>query len=274
VLELQYLYSDVDAHRTGTDSQRHTGSLSYMLSLSSVREVGLTASHSKIDFDPPFAPDLDVTQVAATFNQLGSTVDTSFTGGYSWTQRDLDREDVRGALADLTLTWRPNSIAVVEFNAGHRITDRSTNLLGGLPRRAVEEDTDLNEVFKETVASIVLTRPIGNNEVALSIRASREDYEDVPRDSERASIGLVLTREVSPRTTFRGAFDIGRRDFSSDGIERDEYRGGLSVEHRFTPRLAFTVAARYEEWDQDTAGRNFSEWLGSASIRYTLLERR
>ena len=49
---------------------------------------------------------------------------------------------------------------------------------------SVDVNSDLGEVFTETLAEVSLTRTIGRSQIGVRAFAAQEDYEDVPRDDD------------------------------------------------------------------------------------------
>ena len=274
-LQIEYLYTDVTANRTETDSQRHSGSLRYVMNVSSTRTVTLTGSNIQVEFDDALAADLDTTIASATLAQRGAHADYVFTAGYNRTERE-DRDDVDGPIFDLGVTWRATPLTIVTLQAAHRITDRSGELLdriGGLDD-AIDEDTDLNEVFTQSRATVTVSRPLGNNQVSLVMLADREDYEDVLRDNERRSGTLNISRALNPLTTATASLGIGRREFTDEGRQQNEYRASLGLSRQLSPRFDLRIGASYDEWDADDPERSFKDWVGSVSLSYLLFDRR
>lgn len=275
-VQLEYLYTDVRANETATDSTRHTANLRYIVDLSSVRELTFAAGYTDVDYDDDLAADIDTTRGTVSLASTGGQVAYTLTGGYSRTRRDLGRDDVNGPILEVDATWSATALTTVQFQGRRLITDRSDSLLITAPLEFGEElrqDTDLNEVFTDTHATVTVTRPLGNNRLAVSLLAAREDYEDVLRDNERAGVQLTLSRDLSPRTSLSATLEAGRREFLDEDEEQDEYRGTLMLNHTLTRRLDLGFGARYEEWDSSDPGREFDEWVGMVSISYRLFER-
>lgn len=278
-LQLEYLYTDVSAEETETDSERQTGTLRYIVGLSAVRSVTFTGSYNAVDFDNPLAPDLDVSIATVTFSQTEGDLAYDLTAGYNRTERDQDRDTVDGPIFEAGMTWNFTTQTVIALEAARQITDRSSNLMSGrldFGEGQVSEDTDLNEVFTETRGSVSLSRPFGNNEITLSATASEEDYEDALRDSERYSVGVSLNRALNRRTNLSLDFEAGRREFTDEAEEQDEYRGALRISRELTRRFSLSLGVRYDERESDTeggvgSGRSYEEWTGVITLGYRLL---
>lgn len=271
--QLAYLYSDVNAE-TRTDSERHTGTARYIIALSATRSLTFEASNSQVEFDNPFAPDLDTWTGSATLSQTGSSSELSLTGGYSTVGRSMNRDDVDGLIFDLDFTWQAGANTAVGISGSQQLRDRSSELGTGTGDfgDSVAVNSDLNEVFTETLAEISLTRTIGRSQIGVRAFAAQEDYEDIPRDNDRTGVGLTFARDLTPLTTLRASIELGTREFDDENEEFDEVRGNVQLIWRVGRRLTFSVGAQYDDREADTLGtREYDEWIGSIGVSYTIL---
>ena len=160
--QLAYLYTDVDFDETQTDSERQMGTARYIVALSRTRSLSFDVSNDRVDFDSEFAPDLDTWTGSATISNTGSNSQFSFTGGYSTVGRTMNREDVDGTIFDLDISWQAGVNTIVAISGSRQFRDRSTALATGRSDfgESVEENTDLNEVFTETLAEVSLSQTL------------------------------------------------------------------------------------------------------------------
>lgn len=273
-VQVSYLYTDVRAEETDTDSHRHTGALRYVIELSPIRTLTFSASNIRVQFDNPIAPDLDVRLGEVTFDHRGNRVEYTLTGGYNETHRNQDRDTVDGAVGELSVRWNATSETSLELAASRRIVDNSSSLTTGILDfgESVDEDSDLNEVFTETMGRVALASRLGNNDVVLTVSAGDEDYEDALRDSERQAVNAMLNRDLNPRTSLRAMIEFGKREFTDEGDEYDEIRGTLELTRQMTRRFEVVLGVLYEERDPSgTGGFAYDEWVGRLQLRYHLL---
>lgn len=272
-IQVEYLYSDVSVEETNTDSERQTGAARYVLDLSSIRTLTLEAARRDVDFDDPVAPDLESTIGTVTLDHAGRELTYSLSGGYNRTKRELDRDTVDGAIFDVNVQWTPRPATTLGLEASRDIRDQSSSLLAGGGGRGdfIDEETDVNEVFTESRGAVTWNQRLGANDLALTLSATEEDYEDIPRDSERLAIALGLTRALNQRTTLRGRIELGNREFLDTDEEYDEIRGSLDLSRRLSRRFTVTVGAYYEERDSDEiAESSYDEWVGRISLTYRI----
>jgi hypothetical protein len=273
--QLEYLYTDVNDDETDTDSKRQNGSARYILELSSVRTTTLEATRQDVDFDDPGAPDLETWIGSVTYAQTGGNLQYSLMGGYNRTSRTLGREDVDGGVFAVSMIWDATSNRSLSLEASHGLRDQSSMLLsgGGGFGDEINEDTDLNELFAETLLDVALTQRLGANEFELSVRGTLEDYEDVPRDSDYLAGRLDYERNVSRRTTFRAYVEAGKRNYTNEGSQYKEVLAGMELSRFMSRRFALSLQVLYEKRESEALGilENYDEWVGALTLSYQLI---
>jgi hypothetical protein len=274
-LELDYRYADVSTGGGDADSVRHSGSLRYIRDLSAVRSLVLEASQRRTDFDRPTAVDLDTTEGSLALVKSEGRVRYTLTGGYTQTRRD-DLDDVTSPLLAGNLGWDLTPITTLTVDASRRLTDLSSDFRAGATEFSdrVDQDSNVTDVFVETLASASLTRPWRNNLLSFGIRYRDEDYEEVPRDNELIGAGFSLTRDLNPRTTLVATVEAGRQEFPATAAEQDQLRGSLRLTRDVSRRIRFAAEVRYEEWDSEEEIATFEEWATILSLDYALLRPR
>lgn len=273
-VQLEYLYTDVNDEETDTDSKRHTGAARYILSLSALRSVVFETTHQDVDFVNPSAPDLKIWTGTAGLVHEAEDLRYTLTGGYELTERTLGRSDVDGAIFDASLEWNITGTRSLEATAYHQIRDSSSLLLtgGGGFGDEIDEDSDLNEVLKETLFDLSFTQRIGPNEFILSGRSIVQNYEDIPRDTDYLGAGLAYVRHVSPSTTLRADVFAGEREYTNDDEAFDEIRTSLEITRQFSRRLSASLSAVYQENTSDELPLNdYEEWIGAITLTYRLV---
>lgn len=271
-LQFEYLFTDVRAEETNTDSQRHTGTARYILRMSAARGITFESSFTDIDFDNPFAPDIESWRHSVTYRQTGANLQLSLTGGYNRFDRDLDRDTVDGGMFNVDLGWQRGA-SRLSLSGGQQLRDNSSRLTGATGfGEFIREDTDLNEAFTETLGRLTWSQSFGRTNLGLSVFASKEDYEDVARDSERVGVSLTLSRQLNRRTTMEARFAATNRKFDDQMQAFDEYNGSLRLTRELGRALNVSLGVVYEERNGDgDAGTDFREWIYSIGIAYTVL---
>ncbi len=269
-LQFQYVYGDVHASETDTDSVRHTGIVRYIIQSSATRSFTIEAINNQVQFENPIAPDIDAWTGQVTWAQQSGATEISLTGGYTSMSRTLNRNDLDRPLVDLELTWdvRPNT--QLGLSGAYEIRDQANSLTGGTGYTR-PTDSDINEVFTNRRGEISLTQAFGRTDVTLFARYYDEDYEEALRDNESQGVGLRLARQLTPRTSFSLDAEFTNRDFSDQGDDQDEIRAGMGLVWQAGRRLTFTLGVRYEDRESDSIFRTYDELIGSISIYYRLL---
>lgn len=268
LVEYRYLHESVD--QGNEDSQRHNGTLSYLLGLSANRNLVFQTTYSDISYD-----DLeDATSITATagYQQTGGALSFDFNAGYTDFDRD-GRDSANGGVFNMGTEWRATGSTTWSARANRSIQDQSSSFTDdGDVGDPLPEDSDTNEAFVETRGEIGLRQAFGpSTNLSASVYYSDEDYEDVPRDSERIGITLGFDRALTRTTTFEASLDYSNRDYSQVDDTQDEVRARFRVAHRIGRALTFTWGASYEDRDADL-GDSYDEFRYTLSLAYALRE--
>lgn len=267
LVDYRYLIDSRDT--TNEDSQRHNGTLSYLLGLSPNRNIVLLSSYSDISYDDRD----DASQLTATlgYQQTGSDFDIDVNVGYTEFDRD-DADTVDGAIYNASVTWRASGSSSLTFFGNRGIQDQSS----GFSNREdfddpLPEDSNTNDVFTETRAELRWQQALGQA-TTLSFNAfvSDEDYEDVPQDSTRYGGGIAFSRELTRTTTLSAGFIYSNREFDLGDDEQDEYLVNFNVRHLLGRALSVNWGASYEDRDADVS-RSYDETRFQIGISYQLL---
>lgn len=268
-LQVDYRYLVDSRDVTNEDSQRHNGTLRYLLGLSANRNLVLLSTYSDISYDDRD----DASQLTATigYQQSGSDIDVDVNVGYSEFDRD-DADTVDGAIYNASVTWRASGSSSLTFFGNRGIQDQSS----GFSNREdfddpLPEDSDTNDVFTESRAELRWQQALGQS-TTLSLNAfvSDEDYEDVPQDSTRYGGGISFSRDLTRTTSVDAGFTYSNREFDLGDDEQDEYLVRLNVRHRIGRALSINWGATYEDRDADVS-RSYDETTFQIGLSYQLL---
>jgi hypothetical protein len=263
-LQIEYLFRDVNVTITPTDSQRHNGTLRYLVGLSENRALIAAGTYSDIEYEGPF-PDAEYSVVSLGYLQESGPVEFELSVGYNWFERD-GRGRRNDPMFSGSLTWQATPTATFTLTGSRMITDQGTGLASG---DSAFENTDLNAAFEETTGAISYSQIMGANTITLGAYWTRQEYaDDVPLTNTWVG-GRVDFRRALTRTTDLSAYaDLSNRDFRDQGDDQDQLRAGFLVEHRLGRSLNLNWGARYEEWDA-VAAESFKEWIGSVQVYWT-----
>lgn len=272
--QLEYLFRDVHTTRTQTDSQRHNGSLRYLMGLSENRTLVATGTYSDIEYEGPF-PNAEYTVASLGYLQESGPVDLEITVGYNWYERD-GRGKTSDPMYSGSLTWEATATATFTLTGSQVITDQGSDLSSG---GTAGESSDINAAFKETTGSIDYTQLLGANTITLGGYWTQQKYaEDVseaigrPLTNTRTGARVDFHRDLNRTTTFDLYADFANRDFPDQGAvigdDQDELRAGFRVDHRLGRSVNLNWGVRYEKRDAQTT-MSYDEWIGSIQIYWT-----
>ncbi len=265
-LQFEYVFRDVRRSRTNADSQRHNGTVRYLLGLSDNRGLVLQGTYSDIEYEGIF-PDADYTVAAVGYVQSSGPVELELSVGYNWFDR-VGRGQTSNPFYDGTVTWQATSTVAFSASVGQMITDQGSGLASG---DTAYEDTRINAAFEETLGSLGYRHVLGANTLALEGYWIRQEYaDDVPLSNTRTGARLDFARTMTRTTTLTGYADFSNRDFSDVGDDQDELRAGFRLEHRIGRSLSFNWGLRYEKRNAQVTP-SYEEWIGSVQIYWTFL---
>ncbi len=276
-LQIQYLWGDRSAEETRNDATTHNSSVSYVLNMSPTSSVTFTGQLNQVQYENRFAPDIEYTIGQVTWSRQLSNANYSLMGGYTKAERTKDLDDVDGAIFNANLTWQARAATTVTFTAGRDIRDQSENLNTGLFVDDLNFDvsSDLTDVFTNERAGVTLAQQLNQRTTLdLGFDLDREDYEDIARDTERASYRLGLTRRLNRQMDLNVGINYSNEDFEDEGDEADILRGDVTLNYALGRRLNLVFGVRYEERDSDSdiSARNYDEWAGFVSISYDVVQ--
>lgn len=262
--QIEYLFRDRHTTRTETNSQRHNGTLRYLLGLSDNRSVVGNATYSDIEYEGPF-PNAEYAVVSVGYLQESGRLELDLNVGYNWYERDG-----RGRTSDPmyagTLTWDVTPTATFTLAGSQMITDAGSALGSG---DSASENSGINAAFEETIGTVGWSQILGANTVTLGGFWIRQIYaEDIPLSNTRVGGRFDFARALTRRTILTAYADFSNRDFRDEGDDQDELRAGLRVDHRIGRSLSFNWGVRYEERSAATT-ESYKEWVGSIQVYWT-----
>jgi hypothetical protein len=262
--QIEYLFRDSQASRTETDSQRHNGTLRYLMGLSENRALVAAGTYSDIEYEGPF-PDAEYAVVTLGYLQEAGPIDLEINVGYNWYERD-GRGRTDDPMYSGSLTWEATPTATFTLTGSRMITDAGSGLSSG---DTASENTGINAAFEETTGRIGWDQTLGANTITLGGYWTRQEYaEDIPLTNTRVGGRFDYRRSLTRTTTFQLYADLSNRDFRDEGDDQDELRTGFRVDHRLGRSLNLNWGVRYEKRDAVTT-ESYEEWIGSIQIYWT-----
>ena len=197
--QIEYLFRDRQTTETATDSQRHNGTLRYLMGLTENRTLIGTGTYSDIEYEGPF-PDAEYAIATLGYLQESGPVELEIHVGYNW----YDRAG-RGSTSDPTysgsLTWEATPTATLSLTGSRMITDAGTGLSSG---GSAAENSGINAAFEETTGDISYVQLLGANTITLTGYWTRQEYaEDVPLTNTLVGGRFDFARDINPTTTLQ-----------------------------------------------------------------------
>ncbi len=263
-LQFEYLFRDVNASETQTDSQRHNGTLRYLLGLSDNRTLIAVGTYSDIEYEGPF-PDAEYSMATIGYQQETGTLELEINIGYNWYERD-GRGRTSDPMYSGSLTWEATPTSTFSLTGSRMITDLGSGLGSG---DSASENTNVNAAFEETTGDLTYTQVLGANTFTLGGFWTRQEYaEDVPLTNTRVGGRFGFQRNLTRTTRMDAYAELSNNDFSDQGDDQDEIRAGFRVTHRIGRSLNLNWGGRYEERDAETT-ESYEEWIGEIQILWT-----
>lgn len=274
-LQLQYFYTQTHADIANTNSERHTGSVAYVMNVAQNDQVVFNVANNQVDFDNAGSPDLDALTSSVQWRRFGPDIDFSLLGGYTTMDRTLGRKTVQTEVYDARLTWRMAPQTSLTVAAVKELRDRPAILeLGILPFGTNNQiDSDLNEVFINDRAEIELRTVVFSNEFTLSLMYDKQDYIDLLEDLERTTAAVGWRRRLSPKLT-AGIQASYRQEKLLDLNTPTEDRFGaeISLGYNYNRRLSLLLTGSHNSVDTPITIQAYDENLYSLRVNYLLLE--
>jgi len=272
--QLEYEFTSFDSETTDTSGDRQAAIARYILALSANRSITLELNRSEDDFDTEFAPDIESDTASLTYASLGERLELSVTAGYEKTQRSLGRDDLGGAVGNLSAIFRFNDAQRLEFTYVNDFNDRTLVLGAGRARFGDDNnaDSDLSELFEENNSTLRYVHDFGRTSMNGEINYRQLDFDDgVPRDQLSTGLSIGLDHQLSPNTNFNAQISVTKRDFQDIDRVDDELRGNARLVWQATRNIQVSTGVRFTERDSEIDTFNFEEWVATVGFFYNFV---
>lgn len=261
--QIEYLFRDVHTTETSTDSQRHNGTLRYLLGLSENRTLVASGTYSDIEYEG-FFPNGEYAVATIGYLQDSGAVELEINVGYNWYKRE-GRGDTDDPMFAGSITWEARPSTTFSLIGSRMITDAGSALSSG---DSASENTGINAAFEETIGTLTYTQNFGANTFTLAGYYTQQEYaEDIPLSSTVVGGRLEYRRGLTRNTTLMASADLSNGDFR-DRDDQDELRAEFRVEHRLGRSLNLNWGVRYEQREAQTT-ESYDDWIGSIQIYWT-----
>ena len=263
-LQVEYLFRDVHMSRTNADSQRHNGTLRYLLGLSDNRTLIAAGTYSDIEYEG-FFPDAEYAVASVGYRQLAGPVELEVNVGYNWYER-VGRGKTSDPMYSGLLEWEASPSATFTLTGSRMITDQASGLSSG---DSASENTEVNAAFEETTGNVEYAQVLGRNTITFGGYWTRQEYaDDIPLTNTRVGGRVDFLRDLTRTTRLEAYADMSNSEYPDSGDDQDEIRAGFRVVHRIGQSLNLNWGARYQKRDAQIS-ESYEEWIGSIQIYWT-----
>ena len=271
-LQLDATFSRLDRDETGSDSDRQSSNLAYVLPFNNVQSMRVNLGYSDIDFDNEFAPDFISKNGNLQYVSTGSKLDIDVAAGFTRLERSLGRDDVDGGTGNASIVWRATGTTSLSASFRRSINDNSLDTNRGLPSFGEQftEDSALNEVFTQNNTELTFNTRLGHNEISLSGYLRDKDYEDIPRDELRKYVSFKVSRNLRPDIQGRVSVSGLKVDFDESSSDYEELRAMISFDWKQIRNLTITTSAGYTDRTADGSTPEYDEVRASIRFLYLL----
>ncbi len=283
-VDLHYDYSIYNAHQTETDSQRQTGTVSYVIPLNATDQLQLNGTVSDVNYDS-----------SRSIDYVGRTADLQYVHGgeqdllqlntrigYSEFDRKHDSDDPAATIGDVTITWHATTVTTFIASYSRSLQDQSTDLATGIPDfgQSVTENTNVTTPYTLDAWSLGVTTQLGYNTVDLTGYINDQTYDNgaqtgqlVQPDENSKGVTLGIGRALRPTVQARLFANYSKDDFK-DSSEQHNYDTGLRLDWTGWKNLTVSAGTTYRKRTSDVATDEYKEWAGTISLFYSLIGQR
>ncbi|MEQ8783481.1 MAG: hypothetical protein RIE06_27785 [Roseibium album] len=265
-----YKFGRTSTEETRTDSNRHIGTMEYVVPLSGISQLGLLGTLSDVDFDNPLAPDYRSRSGELQFSSGTRKLQYGISAGYQTIDRDLNRETIDGFVGAANAMYRFSENTALALDASRNIQDtfdsgarEFTVTENGLPNR-----TDTNEVYTEDSFGLSLATQRGRTQLNFGAFYSERDYEDLALNEDRSGLTFGAARQVSRKSTIGIDAGLEDREFVDLGEDETFLRGSVFFLYAPWRALSLQLTVAYNERDSNENTADYEEWVGLFTVRY------
>lgn len=265
-------WSDVDYEETDLDNQRLLGQVQLARAMSDTSVLTLDMSTQRVEFDqsPPNS-DYDLHTVALTYRASGARTTLAVSGGMTSLHDFGDSTD--GPLLDVMVTREVGARSRLTLNVGTRFFDAAESFRRDRGLLDIELGNEgvvpAGDAFQQDYA--YLNWELTGNRTSLRLAADwRDENREVDSTFDRESRGLDagVSRRLGARTTAMLFGRYGTEEFSTGGVDFDEWSAGVGLDWSLSGSLVVGLRAeRFDGSGDTTAGVDTRDYEEN---RYTL----
>ena len=266
-------YTDVNVEGdTGLDSERASGSLSYLHRTSEVSNISLTVSHSAVDTEIE-TNDYDVESATLGYATRLSRLSYSLSAGSNRIKRDVG-DDVDGFLASIGVEYAGSS---VRWGGSYvqQLTDSGLGLSTADPVFGDFNSSDGNvsefDILESTQAELHAAYSLtDSSEITGRIGYENQDYEETLRDEEDLLFGLGYRYSINSRWQAGVRGSLTKAEFKDDptGLENDDSQVELYADYRPIPRLGIHLGLGRDARSSNQPGLDYVDAFAVVMLSY------
>jgi len=284
LVNLRYEYAWVTAQRTDTDSQRQTGTASYIVPLSEQRRVQLNGTVSDVNYSSSRSVDYVSRSADVQYVSVGDQIELDTSIGYTVFDQAQQADDVSGTTGNLNITWHTSDITSINASYSRSIEDQSTDIATGIPDfgETLNGNSGVTTPYTLDATSLGISTQLGHNTVDLTGYLNDQNYDDggavgpnagAQQDQNTKGVTLGIGRALRPTLSARMYANYSTVDYENDD-NQDTYSAGLRFNWTRWRNLSVSAGTDYEKRTGNIAAQEYTEWSGSISLFYTLIGRR
>jgi len=271
VLTPGYAHVNVEGG-AGLDSERVSGSLSYVHRTSQVSEIALTVSHSAVDTE--FAEnDYDSDSATLGYTTRLSRVSYTLAVGSNRIKRDIG-DDVDGFMARVGLEYVGSSVSWGGFYV-QQLTDTGIGLASADPGFGGFQSSDGNisefDILESATADLHATYQLtDSSEIGASIDYVEQDYETTLQDEQDLSASLSYRYRINSRWQTGVRTSITKAEFKDDpdGLENKDSRIELFADYRPTSRFDIHLGLGRDERNSNLPASDYQDPYAVVMLNY------
>ncbi|ROQ46672.1 uncharacterized protein (PEP-CTERM system associated) [Marinobacter sp. 3-2] len=244
-----------------TDSERYIGSATWNRLFSESLSGGITLSTNKVDFDTGAEIDTDVASVI--FSKTWSTTRIAGSLGVSKIQSDFagSSQSSDGWVGNIELERDINPVTVFYLNASRELTDQTSDF----DIRFGEFVFDLREVSELEVTAIDtgLRRQFSDgSQVVINAFANRSDYIRANETEDRLGLSLGYRRPIIPLLTFGSTLRYEYETFDVDNVDQETASLDVGLTYELTRDLGVSGRIGHTSRTSDAPTSEYEEnWI-------------
>ncbi|MBY6032527.1 outer membrane beta-barrel protein [Marinobacter daepoensis] len=252
-----------------TDSERYTGSVAWNHLFSPTFTGGVSASHSRTEFD--YGAEVDVTSVQLTFENRWISTSVSGSIGVSEIETDYanSQQSSDGLVGQLDLTRTINPSLEWYLNASRELTDRTSTL----DLRFGDFEFNLREsiTVENTALKTGLNKRFSDvSSLNAGVYAYRSDYLDSEETEDKIGVNIRYSRRLAELTSGFVSLGFDQQSYDSDDTTDDVARLSFGVEHQATRDLNLMARAGRDTKRSDERNREYDENWVLVGLEYRL----